>query len=400
MNPVRWVLCSFVAAYCAYAQTAGGQTSQTQSNDPFAGVAPAATPQDSNGEPAHSWLGNFFSDNFGFRGELMSLFDSDLDGSGASRQSIGFEALKKFSSETSTIASFDFQARLVRRDGYNPIPSDMEGAGNPGWSFEVHNLYLDLYNVFNPLMGDGARRKQIGRFNVRIGHFYVPFGLNLQTDTHATLLQLSNGDNFGFDEDWVAGFWGAINKHLHYDVYYLAGSGHDLKFKGQKGLVAARISLSNRYTSQYGLEGGLSVIGGDRLASAAGAAPMTGALAPLRTERIGIDGRYRHTAPNGSLAFTTELSGGRDAFDPVVMELHQAEYLRSSRRWGIGSQFRRFYRDGGGTTASATAEFTWYFRNDVAGSNLHWIKLNIERQLESVGVPPHTILTLQYYLYR
>jgi hypothetical protein len=34
---------------------------------------------------------------------------SDLDGSGASRQSVGFEVLKKFSTSTSTVASIDFQ---------------------------------------------------------------------------------------------------------------------------------------------------------------------------------------------------------------------------------------------------------------------------------------------------
>jgi hypothetical protein len=31
---------------------------------------------------------------------------------------------------------------------------------------------------------------------------YLPFGLNLQTDTHATLQQLSNDRNFGFERDW------------------------------------------------------------------------------------------------------------------------------------------------------------------------------------------------------
>lgn len=38
----------------------------------------------------------------------------------------------------------------------------------------------------------------------------------------------------------VTGFWGSLNKHLNYDAYYLAGSGYDLAFKGQRGLGAAR----------------------------------------------------------------------------------------------------------------------------------------------------------------
>ena len=108
--------------------------------------------------------------------------------------------------------------------------------------------------------------QNVGRFNFRAGRFYVPFGLNLQTDTHGTVLQLSNERNFGFERDWYTGFWGAINKHLNYDAYYLTGSGYDLKFKGQSGLGALRISLANKYSSQYGLEGGVSVMAGERLA--------------------------------------------------------------------------------------------------------------------------------------
>ena len=345
-----------------------------------------------------SWLHNFLNDNFAFRKELMSEFDSNADGSGASRQSIGFELVKKFSTATATIASFDFQARLVRRDGYNPVPNDMEGATRPGWAFEYHNLYVDFFNILNPLLGEDARADNLGKFNLRAGRFYVPFGLNLQTDTHGTLLQLSNGDNFGFDEDWGTGLWGSINRSLNYDLYYLAGSGYDLKYRGQNGLGSLRISLANKYSSQYGLEGGVSLLAGERLAEPMATGP-TGTPLRVRTQRAGIDGRYRHEAPRGLLTFTTELSGGRDERNPVVTQLHQAEYLRASRRWGVATQFRRFYQDGRGTNSSIIGEFTWYLRNDVANSNAHWIKLNVERQLESVARPPHTIVTLQYYLY-
>jgi hypothetical protein len=384
-------------------------TCETQANapeqkqDPFENVAPAAEAQPAGQEPAQSqsWFSKFFSDNFAFKKEIMSEFDINDNENGASRQSIGFEVLKKFSTSTSTVASFDFQCRLVRRDGFNPVPNDMEGAGKRGWAFEYDNFYLDLYNVFNPLLSEDSRADSVGRFNFRIGRFYLPFGLNLQTDTHGTLLQLSNGDNFGFDQDWYTGFWGAINKHLNYDLYYVAGSGYDLKFKGQTGLGALRISLANKYSSEYGFEGGLSVIGGERLAApfVEGHNNTIAPPVPLETERIGIDGRYRHTAPHGLLTFTTELSGGRDAANPVITQLGQAEYLHSSRRWGLGSQFRRFFEDTRGTNSALIGEFTWYFRNDVANSNAHWIKLNVERQLQSVTGPPHTIVTLQYYLY-
>jgi hypothetical protein len=373
--------------------TIAGLAGQQQS-DPFADLpaAPSAAPEKE--KPASSW-----TENLGFRKEIMSQFDTTEDGRPASRQSVGFEILKKFSTATSTVAAFDFQGRFVRRDRYNGAPNDMEGATRPGWSFEYHNLYVDLYNVFNPLMGDAARGRNVGRFNFRAGRFYVPFGLNLQTDTHGTVLQLSNEENFGFERDWYAGFYGSINRHLNYDAYYLAGSGYDLKFKGQSGLAGVRISLGNRYSAQYGLEGGVSVLAGERLAQDMHGDQMLG-LRPLKTRRVGMDARYRHSAPGGLLTFTNEVSGGRDARDPVFTQLHQADYLAASRRWGVASQFRRFTQDGRGADSSLSGEFTWYFRNDVAGSNTHSIRLNVARQLERAYGPPHTVVTLQYYFYR
>lgn len=377
-----------------------------RSPDPFADVAPASQPDEQAAQPRLSWSQKFLKENFGFRKEIMSQFDTTQNGDGASRQSVGFEVLKKFSTATETIASFDFQGRFVRRDGYNPVLNDMEGANRAGWWFEYHNLYLDLYNVLNPVLSDDARRENLGRFNFRVGRFYVPFGLNLQTDTHGTILQLSNDRNFGFERDWYAGFWGVLNKNLNYDAYYLTGSGYDLKYKGQSGLGAFRLSLANHFSSDYGLEGGFSVLGGERLdpeasqrlhATTIGSGIKTG---PIETGRAGLDGRLRRPVPDGTLTFTSELSGGADEHQAVVTQFHQAEYLHSSRRWGVGTQYRRFTQDGPGADSSIIGEFTWYFRNDVASSNLHWIKLNVERQLERMQGPPATVITLQYYFYR
>jgi hypothetical protein len=383
---------SLIVLMFGLAASAQSQEANPPQPDPFGDVAAAEQPLPA--PEARSWPRRFFTENFGFRKEIMSQVDSNEQGQAASRQSIGFEVLKKFSSETATIASFDFQGRLVRRDGYNPVINDMEGQARPGWAFEYHNLYLDFYNVLNPGMSEEQRRKNIGRFNFRIGRFYVPFGLNLQTDTHGTVLQLSNGRDFGFERDWYAGFWGSFNRHLNYDVYYLAGSGYDLKFKGQGGLGAARLSLSNQSSSEHGLEGGLSIVGGKRLSS------ETTTTHRIETERIGLDARYRKAVPTGLVTFTSEISGGRDGPYPVFMQLEQAEYLHSSRRWGLAMQYRRFQQYGLGVDSSLIGEISWYFRNDVANSNAHWIKLNIERQIEQIQGPPRVIFTLEYYFYR
>ena len=362
------------------------------SADPFADLAESAKPQPALHQTERSWKQKFFTENFGFRKEIMSQFDTSERGQPASRQSVGFEILKKFSTDTATLAGFNFQGRLVRRDGFHPVLNDMEGGSRPGWAFEYHNLYIDLFNVLNPVLSDEQRGANVGRLNLRVGRFYVPFGLNLQTDTHGTVLQLSNERNFGFERDWHAGFWGTLNKHLNYDAYYVAGSGYDLKFKGQTGLGAVRLSLSNNYSSEYGLEAGLSLLKGERLSHQA--------PSRIETERAGLDGRYRRAVRTGLVTFTFELSGGRDVPDAVLTQLYQTEYLHASRRWGLATQYRRFGQEGRGADASLIGEVTWYLRNDVGNSNLHWIKLNVERQLARMQRPPGTVVTLQYYFYQ
>ena len=379
------------AAYAQHQQREG-------TDDPFADVKEAATTVD-NAVPAssRSFAEYVFGDNFGFRREVMSQFNT-ADNRAGSRQSVGFEVLKKWSTATSTVASINFQGRLVRRDGYHPVQNDlMVDPSARGWSFEYHNFYADFYNVLNPVLSDGQRRANIGRFNLRAGRFYVPFGLNLQTDTHGTVLQLSNESNFGFERDWYAGAWGAINKHLNYDVYYLLGSGYHLKRKGQSGLGALRISLGNRYNAEYGLEGGVSVMGGERLTSV----EMGGRLdTPLATRRYGIDARYRRPIPSGLATFSTELTRGSDAKNAVFTQLYQAEYLRSSRRWGLASQYRDLSRHGMGKDSSIIGEFTWYFKNDVGNANSHWIKFNVEKPLErSRHGLRGLVVALQYYFY-
>ena len=84
-------------------------TKEGTQEDPFKDLAPAATPQEAPKEPERSWVQMFLTENFGFRKEIMSQFDINKNGRAASRQSVGFEVLKKFSTPTSTVGSFNFQ---------------------------------------------------------------------------------------------------------------------------------------------------------------------------------------------------------------------------------------------------------------------------------------------------
>lgn len=359
--------------------------------------------------------GGFFGENFTFKKEIYSQFSYSTEEPEPgepfienvySRQSLGLEFLKKFSTPTSTVGSFDFQGRVVRRDHFVETINDTEGMDRPGWFFEYHNLYGDLYNVFDFFLSNAGRTENLGRFNLRAGHFYLPFGLNLQTDTHGTLLQLSNDRNFGFERDWYAGFWGSIESWFNYDLYYLAGSGYPLSFRGQSGLLGLRLSLPGQLRTEEGFEGGLSFLRGERLDKMAvgRSATVAGEARDGRivdTLRVGLDLRYTLPLPSGSVILTAEVSGGWDESDAVVTQLYQAEYLAERRQWGLSVQYRRFWQDPlpSPVDASIITELAWYFRNDLTGSFLHSIRLNVERQLERQMGSQATVVTIQYYFY-
>lgn len=396
--------------------------------DPFAdlegGKTKASTPENETPLKARPIEDKgFFKDNFTFKKEVYSQFTySALEEQPRqfySRQSVGFEVLKKFSTRTATVAAFNLQVRLMRRDNFIDTPNDAEGREREGWFVEYHNAYWDFYNFLNPALGD-TKGEHVGRFNFRLGRFYLPFGLNLQTDTHGSLLQLSNDRNFGFERDWYAGLWGALNGDISYDVYYLLGAGYDLSFKGQKGLVGARFRLADKYFVEHGLEAGASFMYGERLSwhaleHSASVERASEGNKIVDTLRYGLDFRYTRSVPTGDVKFTTELSAGKDEGDEVFTLLHQLGYLHRSRRFGTDIQYRRFKQNlvlgvpslgnthaaaSSKADASVSGEFTWYFRNDIGNANLHWIKLHAERELEyHQNRKLDTKVTLQYYRY-
>lgn len=405
-----------------------------RSADPFLTVTPATAPgRPENAPPAvptgNGALDRFLSDNFTLKLEWMSQFAATDDAEDTedvySRQSAGFEVLKRFSTRTSTLASVNLQGRFVRRDHFLPVINDMEGEDREGWYGELHNAYIDVYNVFSPFLDDAAKGANIGRFNLRVGRFYLPFGLNLQTDTHGTLLQLSNDRNFGYERDWYAGFWGALNEHVNYDLYGMLGTGYDLAFRGQDGLVGGRLSLGGRYLQEYGLEGGFSAMVGERVSPHAWERSLSVREEAAEDEiidtvRCGPDLRYTRMVPSGTLTGSTELSAGRDEADAVLTQLYQLEYLNRSRRWGAAVQYRRFWQDfarnedsrkatgkspmgmdgdGDAADSSLIGEVTWYFRNDIGNTTLHWLKLNVEQQVERQYGDTATVISVQYYRY-
>lgn len=369
--------------------------------DPFSDVvaAPLITPETAvNLEP--SW-----SDNLMFRKELSLIFGAgrdsfDVSSDIMSRLSAGFEIQKRFATATRTVAAVNYQGRVVYRNHALNTTADPMGRDAARWEYETHNAYADLYNLFG----------EPGRFNLRAGYFYQPFGLNQQTDTHATLLQLSNDRIFGAERDWQATLYGELTDHLDYTVGYLFGSGpdHDL-FQGQAGMGVARVALNNDWLFKHGLEGGLSFAAGERfdrhaMMRSTSVHHATRGSPVIATWRVGADARKRIDSVAGPFTLLAELAAGEDESDTVLSGLTQADWLHPSRRWGTAVQYQHLRQDTGHgagdfTDERVSAVLTYYLRNDVGNASLHWIALAVERQTRLTDSPEDTLLMVQYYRY-
>lgn len=356
--------------------------------NPFADVQPAI-PAASAPEPASWWRENLL-----FRREVYGL------GAGGeedfretddlySSLSAGFEVQKRFATATKTVASVNYQGRLVYRDHVLDTSADPMGMDADRWEYETHNAYAEFYN----LLGSP------GRFGVRAGRFYLPFGLNSQTDTHGTLLQLSNDRVFGTDRDWQVTAYGNATEHLDYLAGYVLGTGPDQELDGQAGMAVGRIGLNNDYLFERGLEGGLSGAYGERLD------PHAAEADAVATWRLGADVRQRIDSGFGPFTLTGEGATGEDEDATVWSGLVQADWLHPGRRWGAAAQYFYFERvhfeadHAPDVDERASLVLTRYFRNDIGSSTLHWIALGMEQQFQTPEGDEDTLLMLQYYRY-
>ena len=379
---------------------AAALTSLYAADDPFADVV--AVPQSVSNRVALAEPG--WSDNLLLRKEVYLLFAAGRDNFDEthdimSRVSAGFEVQKRFATATRTVASVDYQGRVVYRDHALDTAADPMGREASPWRYETHNAYVDIYNVFG----------EPGRFNLRGGYFYQPFGLNQQTDTHGTLLQLSNDRLFGAERDWQTTMYGSLNENLDYVVGYLLGAGPDHKMAGQSGLGVARVMLNNDWLFTRGLEGGLSVAAGERVDPDAVMRSRsvhhdTRGDPVVSTWRTGVDARKRLDSGVGPFTLTGEAAIGQDEEDQILSGLTQADWLHPGRRWGAAVQYLHLWQDVASgaedfTDARATSLLTYYFKNDVGNANLHWISLGVERQVQVTDGPEDTLVMVQYYRY-
>ncbi len=347
-----------------------------EDEDPFKDIDIQKKPQKTESDQPHR-------SNFFFQKEFFTIYESDNTMDNLWTVSAGFEIFKKFSSRVRDTADLDLQMRVTRVERTNQSDSAET-------MVEWHNAFLTFYN---PLGG-------FGKLHFRVGHFDQPFGLETITDTHGTLLQLSNMPNFGFKKDWGAEIFGDLSPDTGYDIAYTMGSGMYYNDRGQSGILWGRLGTTSKFQRDTNSEIGLSFATGERLQERA--YMLSDRIDKLndfrvRTERYGLD--YRLTKEPYILSL--EGSVGKDEDYTVRTILGELEYQDPSKKWESAIQYKDFFRDtplfANKHDRSLTAEFDWYFDNTLRKKQV--IRLNYTRYLERITMSGADVWMMQYYLY-
>lgn len=149
----------------------------------------------------------------------------------AGRNSVGFLLFGTFSGSEGQLGDVNVQGRATYYNNLFTHGSLMPVEGTEKFhalKWELHNAYLRMRAL--PPMG-----------NVRVGHFYVPFGLQPWIDTHGTLLQGPAEEFIGMERDWGISVDGQ-NEIVEYQAGLTRGSGMEYFQRNDNYAFAGKLS--------------------------------------------------------------------------------------------------------------------------------------------------------------
>jgi len=217
---------------------------------------------------------------------------------------IGVDLHKVFSNSTSDIGTLTFQPYIVKLNNVN----------NPNFIFDDGNDTQLTWRITN----FNYTALSQGKFNIRMGHFEIPFGLEYQIDTNGTLRQLTFADR-GIKADWGFSVNG-ITPNYEYEVALTRGSGNEITSKGDPYIFSGRFGTP----SNKNFVAGVSWFTGEVL----------GGTGVTQRERIGIDASYYYY----QWQFMAESSIGETADNAVFNGFVEAQWRDAREKFSIYNQ--------------------------------------------------------------
>ena len=211
-----------------------------------------------------------------------------------------------------------------------------------------------------------------GRFNVRVGHFELPFGLEQVVQTNGTLYQVQTPT--GLKADWGMSVNGQT-RHLNYEFAYMTGSGNDLDVD-HSGLAVGRIGTPNNRFAWVGL----SYMKGE----------LQAPIEPLDRQRWGVDAGVE--LPVG-FSVLGEFVRARESNRPSDHLYAELRWRNPSERLHLFSQWRQARV---GLTTGSNEEQTIALGVRYEPNRLWSMSAIAKHQLRGVASPNQFVLQLRY----
>lgn len=237
----------------------------------------------------------------------------------ATENFIGFDIHKVLSNASGDWGTLVLQGYLTRIDN-QPMRAGF---------FEDDDDWEFVYRIFN-FNYTGLSR---GLFNIRVGHFEVPFGLEQTINTNGTLRQFSSPENLGIVADWGVSINGNV-KATEYEVSLTRGTGNEWTNRGEPFIVAGRVGTK----LDHDLAAGVSGFYGDVSTPALPADTV-------RRLRVGADAIY----DLGPFTLLGEFSVGQDDGDDVVNALVELDWRNPDESVLLYVQCRSLNREVNGS---------------------------------------------------
>ena len=157
---------------------------------------------------------------------------------------LGFDFFRNFSVNGKDVGVLLVQPYIIKAVRLNPYPGLFDGPDDTAVQFR------NVYFRFAPIFDDRAQ--------LSVGHVELPYGLEREYETNATLRQFGNAIDGGQKVDWGIALDGYTNS-LKYDISLTRGSGNIWREEGDPYLLTARVG--SRFDSWYAM--GLTVVKGE-----------------------------------------------------------------------------------------------------------------------------------------
>ncbi|MFW5450260.1 MAG: hypothetical protein ACKE9I_01575 [Methylophagaceae bacterium] len=231
----------------------------------------------------------------------------------ATLQFVGFDYLKIFSGTQGDIGTLLLQPYIARIDNLENHPPFFDDEDDTELTFR--NFYFNYTGING------------GRFNIRLGHFEIPFGLEQVINTNGTLHDFIHGANIGVKADWGASLNGTLPT-LEYEFALTRASGNEWETKGNPYFLSGRVGSSREKNFSVGI----SALDGEL---------FTGNKQTISRSRYGIDFLWYRKA----LTFMGDLSIGKDESTYVFNSLLELNWHNPYETVLVYLQYKRFAKD-------------------------------------------------------